>query len=105
MSPLLGQRPSLWITHKENGLMCPSKYEGSRDNSFLVTYRMIDLWGFFLSTLFNFHDRMLTALTEYTEKVSPRGGKIFKEFIFYDLSRCGWQKKAVVGIWLKKMSL
>jgi hypothetical protein len=66
MSPLLGHRPSLWITHKENGskpslrpsagwwvlttanpagsngLTCLPKHGGARDNIFLVTHPMTD---------------------------------------------------------------
>jgi hypothetical protein len=37
MSPLLGHRPSLWITHKENGPLLPKDGE-TRDNKFLVTH-------------------------------------------------------------------
>jgi hypothetical protein len=52
MPPLLGHRPSLWITHKENGLVgaanaagtnsltCPPKHGRVRDNEFLVTHPM-----------------------------------------------------------------
>jgi hypothetical protein len=62
MFKLLGHRPSLWITHKENvpgpsadwwmqttanaagtnGLTCLPKHEGIRDNKFLVTHPMTD---------------------------------------------------------------
>jgi hypothetical protein len=66
MSPLLGHRPSLWITHKGNGhnpprgpsagwqvlttanaagtdgLTCLPKHGGVQDNKFLVTHLMID---------------------------------------------------------------
>jgi hypothetical protein len=62
MSPLLGHRPSLWITHKENGhnpprgpsagwwvlttanatgtnvLTCLPKHGGARDNKFLIAF-------------------------------------------------------------------
>jgi hypothetical protein len=66
MSPLLGHRPAIWITHKENphspprersadwwvlmtanaagnnGLTCFPKHGGARDNKFLVTHPMTD---------------------------------------------------------------
>jgi hypothetical protein len=66
MSPLLGHRPSLWITHKENGenpprgpsacwwvlttvnaagingFTCLPKHGGAFDNTFLVTHPMTD---------------------------------------------------------------
>jgi hypothetical protein len=65
MSPLLGHRRSLWITHKENalrepsagwwvltstnaietnGLTCLPKFGGARDNKFLVTHPMTFFW-------------------------------------------------------------